>query len=155
VFYPGTDTNPYTCIFNPAFEDAYDRLTGNETCCKFFGPGAVDTLQRARWSFQALGRPIKLANGGYSSVGASTFPEGLGAVFINSQGPFINPTHTLVLAPGRPFVDLSGGMSDVDARALIILHELGHLTGMFGPDTGKFAYYNKFFTGLVRTNCFQ
>jgi RHS repeat-associated protein len=145
--------SPFSGIFNSAMEDAYNKLTTSETCCKFFGPGAVNALQSARWSFRAEGWPRVNSSGEPTSEGAETLP---GAVFINSQGPFIDPGRTWVLANGGlKQEDMSGGLGDVGARAMIILHELGHLTGKFLQDTGKFAYRNPEYSNEVRKACFQ
>jgi hypothetical protein len=56
---------------------------------------------------------------------------------------------------GSPFRDMSHGMRDDDFRALLILHELGHLTGQFGPDTGSTANLNPIYTDSVKKACFQ
>jgi len=136
--------NPNTAIFTAAFTNAYNRLTHNETCCSFYSGGdPVQTLQSATWGFQHLGRPSIDSNGTIHSIGAATYTGTPGTVWINYDGPFINPSHMLVIGgTGSPFRDMSHGMRDDDFRALLILHELGHLTGQFGPDTGNTANLN-------------
>ena len=143
-------------IFDAAFANAYSRLTTNESCCKYFGPDAVGTFQQAQYSFQKLAMPRLLPDGSLDWVGAATFSGGSGAIFINSQGPFINPSHLLYFRNGTPsFMNVTGGMSDDDFRAMILLHELGHLTGMFKVDTGEFAWRNQIYTNAVKAHCFQ
>jgi hypothetical protein len=69
-----------------------------------------------------------------------------GLIYLNKMGPFENPTNTMMDTAGgikgfdylRWFNDTFETSLDADQyRAAIVLHELGHITGAFGPDRGS------------------
>ncbi|MCP9496801.1 MAG: hypothetical protein MSG64_20380 [Pyrinomonadaceae bacterium MAG19_C2-C3] len=57
--------------------------------------------------------------------------------------------------PGAGFktLDFGTGLRGADFGALLLLHELGHAVGIFGPDAGN-QKLNKKYTDQVIKNCF-
>ncbi len=58
------------------------------------------------------------------------------SVFINSEGPFSNLTPN-VPGAGVTTLDLGTGLNQTEFAAFILLHELGHQVGLFGPGRGQ------------------
>ncbi len=114
-----------------AFRDGWDealRLLRDEKDCRglyakhgFGFDEVVKTMSSTNYAFYDLGD---------ASIGAETLDRG--SVFINTRGLFVTVQDGLITLDRRHY-DL-GDASDV--RAMILLHELGHQLGFFGPDHG-------------------
>jgi hypothetical protein len=145
--------------FQNAFEEALSRLI-NDDCAKLFGgkEAAYKALFGARYGYRNLGGPKYNSNtGGATAVGAATFsntrPQ---SVDINTYGPFRNTT-LLVSTPSgvqSMTVDFGTRLTGKQFAALLLLHELGHLVGIFGPDAGNDAL-NRQYTQQVQNACFK
>ena len=86
---------------------------------------------------------------GPHATGAST--NGMDNVFINSQGPFFDYNINVPGVGRRPF---NFGIRDqTQFAALLLLHELGHQVGLFGPDAND-AQLNLSYTQAVIDTCF-
>jgi YD repeat-containing protein len=116
---------------NDALADIDQRLRDRPACAALFGglENALAILSSTEYRFLDLGGPEATDTGGFRVTGAQT--NSPTSVFINSQGPFIN--QTLFVSGGRT-QDFSNGMNATSFRALLILHELGHQSGVFQPD---------------------
>lgn len=51
-------------------------------------------------------------------------------------------------------VDFGTGLSGAQFGSLLLLHELGHLTGVFKPDAGN-GQLNRSYTQQVQDACFK
>ena len=71
-----------------------------------------------------------------------------GTILFNSEGPFANPRLSVY------GVRFNYGLGDEDLRALLLLHELGHLLGIFKSDAQD-AIWNRDYTKTVLAACFQ
>jgi hypothetical protein len=141
--------------FNAAWLKAHDRLATKPNCLDFFGQTAIAAFSATLYSFQALGAPTVDQNGKVQVTGAATFrgeDGGPSTVFINTQGPFLNQT-MFVPGKGMTTLDFGTGLRGADFGALILLHELGHVVGKFGPDA-KNPDLNRQYTQDVLKNCF-
>ncbi len=141
--------------FRAAFEDAKNRIVNNSKCAKLFGGrlAAIKALYNTRYGFGSIpgGAPTVDPSGVPSVFGAATLSTG--SVVINSQGPFIN--QSLYVAQKGRFVTFDFGTSlrGLPFRSLILLHELGHVRKIFGPDAGKMSV-NQAHTQQVKDACF-
>jgi hypothetical protein len=90
-------------------------------------------------------------------VGAATFSNtNPASVYINTFGPFRN-TSLLVMTPSGAktmTVDFGTGLGGSKFGALLLLHELGHLTGVFKADAGN-DQLNRSYTQQVQDACFK
>jgi hypothetical protein len=114
-------------------------------------------MYNANYRFLPIGRPNQQPDGTWSVTGAYTIsntnPQ---LVVINSEGPFSNLGNPVLLAPGMPSpkrFDLGTGRSGRQLGAVILLHEAGHLTHVFGADTGSEKLQNTY-TRQVLKGCF-
>jgi hypothetical protein len=121
---------------NRAIADASKRLERPD-CAEFFGPGATESLTSAEFKLIDLGAPRFQANTPVVTA-ARTIRE-TNTILINIVGPFV--TTRLALAGHYYYFNAiparSAGpvvLPDTEFRVLILLHELGHLLGKFGPD---------------------
>ena len=142
--------------FDAAWLDALQHLTTNYQCEQFFAGGGENPmalLEKTTYRFLDLGAPTVGADGTASVAGAMTVDPT--DVFINTSGPLFDQS---VFVPStQQFVYFSiGGLSGADFGALLLLHELGHQEGLFGPDTGPNvpAGTNAQYTQQVLDNCF-
>ena len=118
---------------------------------------ALKALRGANYSYQDLEQATKDPNtGAISAVGAAinsaTKPP---SVYINNYGPFRNTT-VLVRTSSRVeshTFDFGTGLRGAQFGALLLLHELGHLVGIFGPDA-KNSQLNRSYTQQVQDACF-
>jgi hypothetical protein len=138
--------------FNRAFDEAERRLTNRRRCADLFGGlnNALNALYSTSYRFLPLGPPRIGQSGQLEVIGATTFPGP--TVFINTQGPFLNQRFNV---PGRGNVifDLGTGLRGARFAALLLLHELGHVTGIFRPDANN-SELNQRQTQRVIDRCF-
>ncbi len=125
--------------------EAQKRLS-HRRCAQIFGQNPDQILLSATFSFLSLGKPQRLSNGKIQVVNAATIREN-NTIILNVDGAFWN---TQMRFGGVRF---DAEMSGVQMRALMILHELGHLTGVFHHDGGD-AFSSRMYTARVRENCF-
>lgn len=128
-----------------AVMEAQRRLK-HHGCAKLFGQNASEILISATFSFLPLGKPQLLGNGTFHLVNAATIREN-NTILLNADGAFSNPR----MRVGS--VRFDAGMNEVQMRALIILHELGHLTGAFRHDAND-PFLSRMYTEWVREDCF-
>ena len=152
---PANTPQELTKVYQQAFRDADMRLT-NPQCAATFGGGGVEAARSAFHSADYRFVPLRESYmpGARSNPAAATSRAG-NRVFIDPRGTFVNP---------RPYVDLERrfvpmneqwNLSEEDFRSLLLLHELGHLTGALPEDDPiKFPGRNDANTRIVRTNCF-
>jgi RHS repeat-associated protein len=135
--------------FADAFTEADDRLLKNRGCSAVFGgtDNARTSLFAAEYRFVRLPQPSEPGH----FTAAATQRES-NRVLIDPRGPFIKQTQ---FVPGRGFVIIDQGtrLRGAEFGALLLLHELGHLTGEFGPDAGN-SPLNKKYTNRVYKACF-
>lgn len=118
---------PFVRLFNDGWRVAAKALERKD-CAAFFAahgapaPRPVETMARTEYRFLALPQG--------ATVGAQTNSEG--SVFINTSGLFVTAEGGGIALNGRSYE-----LGDASAvRAMILLHELGHQLGLFGPDSG-------------------
>jgi RHS repeat-associated protein len=142
----------YVNAFNSAFTNALQRLADPE-CAALFGEGPVQAFQSASYSFRKLGGPTVDGEENVSVTGAATFPGTPPSVFINTQGPFMTQVMFVPGKSGPQTLDMGTGLRGADFGGLLLLHELGHVTGKFGRDVGN-AKLNRAYTQMVLDHCF-
>ena len=120
-------------------------------CASVFGAGAAETLRNAQYRFVPMGRPKLRPDGTVLVTSAATLKE-FNLVLINREGPFIQPSMTSTRIGGLG-VDFRFGLAAVPYRALMLLHELGHLMAAFKPDASDSALASSY-TQLVLKSCF-
>jgi hypothetical protein len=137
--------------FQSAFASAVRRLRAPK-CAAFYGPGAEEKFRWVAYRFMPLGAPSLGPDGLPRVTGAATFPGSPPAVFINSQGPFLSQ---ILFVPGAGLrtLDMGTGLRGAEFGGLLLLHELGHVVGKFGPDAADSAL-NRSYTEQVRRRCF-
>jgi RHS repeat-associated protein len=154
----GTKNKGAIKSFNKAFAEAVSRLSDDD-CAELFGgkDAALKALSGANYSYRDLGaakydgesKTIKVT--GAATITSTNPPS----VYINSSGPFRN-TNLLVITPSgveSRTVDFGTGLRGAQFGALLLLHELGHLTGSFEPDAGNYSL-NRSYTQQVQDACF-
>jgi RHS repeat-associated protein len=115
-------------------------------------------LRDTEFSFANLGPMIgdpatKAIVGG---IGARTL-HNPSRVEINRQGPFMQvQMNNVQNLTGFVTVDIGTGLTGTNFQALILLHEMGHVTGKFPADGGPDAPpgLNRAHTQTVRSKCF-
>jgi hypothetical protein len=115
-------------------------------CRRVFGDEAPQALLNANYRILPLGKPRLVGNGKFQLMNASTIRD-VRLIIVNADGSFINPS---LEANGVRF---NYGMRPVNLRAMIILHELGHLIGRFAHDADD-PVRSKAYTDLIRKGCF-
>lgn len=121
-------------------------------CLGRFGDGAAEALAGATFRLLPMGSPT-IVNGNPTVVGAATIAES-NEIWINVQGPMFNQN---VYIPGTQsfgYFDFGTGLTGADWGALLLLHEVGHLTGRFGTDAQDSAL-NLDHTQSVLSHCFK
>jgi hypothetical protein len=123
-------------FLDEAIVNAGKRLQRKE-CAAFLGPNAVEALNSTDYRVLSFGTPV-LREGRLVVTAAETTPNHK-MVLINLDGPFVSP-RILIGGKYEYFTGLqplnkSITLSDIQIRVLIVLHELGHVVGKFGPDT--------------------
>ena len=116
------------------------------------GLDAFETFENTEYRATDLGSP----NAGANTINSST-------VFINSAGAFFTAVpdpagHVTFTIPSTtangPATSITF-LSQASANAFLLLHELGHQTGMFGPDAGEDKKpINAQNSWVVLSNCF-
>lgn len=140
--------------FREAFLNASKRLR-TPKCAAFYGEGATAKFEGAEYRFIPMGAPRLNDDGLPSVVGAATHNEATPAlVTINSEGPFVRQAMLVIGASGFQTIDMGTNLRGADFGALLLLHELGHVVGKFGPDAhdGKL---NRSYTESVLKACFR
>jgi uncharacterized protein RhaS with RHS repeats len=134
-----------------AFRNALRRL-GNADCASLFGEvDPVATLQNAGFRLLDLGSPYQNSTGNWQATGAAAQPTSQ-EIWLNTSGPFFNQSVWAAGAGQFLYFDFGTGLTGADWGALLLLHELGHLTGVQGPDAG--SPINETWTQSVLDNCF-
>lgn len=118
----------------------------------------MKALYGASYSYRDLGnRTYDNDTQTVKVVGAATYtntnPQ---SVYINTYGPFRNTTQLVTTPSGvkSMTVDFGTGFSGAQFGSLLLLHELGHLTGVFKPDAGN-DQLNRSYTQQVQDACFK
>jgi hypothetical protein len=95
----------------------------------------------------SFGKPKLNSDGKVSVVSASTDRD-RNIILINSEGPYMNPRLTV------HGIQFNYGLADREFRALLLLHELGHLVGKFHHD-GNDDALSRAYTRRVMEACFR
>ena len=149
VIGPNTPSNAPS-EFNAGFDEALNRLKDSK-CRKIFCKTGKDLgydylaniLKNTSYYIEPLPR------------GAGAATESTDEVFIGNSGPFFTGDTNISIPPAQmglsswPSVNFQ---SPAQMRAFILLHELGHQTGVFGPD--QFDFINGQHSIKVLENCF-
>ncbi|HXT01871.1 MAG TPA: hypothetical protein VN915_14445 [Elusimicrobiota bacterium] len=140
--------------FREAFLNASKRLE-TPKCAAFYGEGAAAKFEGAEYRFIPMGAPRMNKDDLPSVVGAATHNEASPAlVTINSEGPFVRQTMLVSGASGFRTIDMGTNLRGADFGALLLLHELGHVVGKFGPDAHD-SKLNRSYTESVLKACFR
>jgi len=162
----GTFTAAELAAYNAGMRMAIDMLDPtkrgyNQTCADALGAeiGALDSLRNASWQFGDLGVPTIQTRGAvtsFSATHAATNPV-TGSVTINSFGGFVNSDTYTATGQFSNLMGFPGDLNHDQVRALIILHEVGHLSGRFHKDAGPGVPANasQNNTNAVIQNCFR
>jgi hypothetical protein len=76
-------------------------------------------------------------------------------VTINMIGYFFDITPTPVAGTDRAVMhDMGTGLNQTNFDAFVLLHELGHVTGVLGDDTGKNQPLADAFNAKILNDCF-
>jgi RHS repeat-associated protein len=146
----GTSEADRQIIFD-SFYGAVERVISNPNCAGVFGGAnkALGALGQTEY------RLLKLAN---PKAGAQTNPNSDGS--LPKRSVFLNST-VFPTANGQNFSFLSRTLSPSESKEIILLHELGHQVGKFGPDykqgpggSNLLGNTNQTHTGAVFNNCF-
>jgi hypothetical protein len=151
---PGTKKELYK-PFQEAYLNAVGRLQ-NPKCADLYGEGGADKFAGVQYRFLALGRPHLNDQFKPTVIGAVTHAEGAppASVFINSEGPFLTTSMFVTGKSGFQTVDMGTNLRGADFGALLLLHELGHVVGKFGPDAND-SELNRSYTEEVLKHCFR
>ena len=144
-------TSKQNRVFQTAFQDALNKLK-KKPCADLFGEDAAEIFKNATYDLDVVST-LEIPS---LFIGAAT-DAGLQTVTINLGGPFFFPQQTMTLPDGsQATLDWAAtmGLSNIDFQAAVLLHELGHLTGKFGPDKDDLDL-NKKYTNSVVQNCFR
>ena len=128
-------------------------LEGNGDCLTFFGGiSALRAFETVKFQYVPF-ESIDPITGDHPSAWT---PDGTDRIYLLPFGAFERP-----LMPTRNglrnFVDDSSLRNQQDFRAMILLHELGHFVGKFGPDRGfpGATQINETNSANVIENCFR
>jgi len=143
--------------FSDALSDALGRLWKTK-CAGLFKADATAKLKSATFNYGAIPVDTSVSQNGLAPETwfAATNKEA-NTVTVNLIGHFFN----LIVAVGdgkaenwkAALGDLAAQLSDVDFRALVLLHELGHLTDTLGDDT-KNPDLSDAFNKSILSDCF-
>jgi hypothetical protein len=146
----GNPTDLQRAIFDAAYREFKKRL-GKGNCAKLFGGAEKGNqlLKGASFEVADLGKPqpVMFETDKYSVRNTGAEVAG-NTVRLNSYGAFFVQGNSLVGPNGKTYnitesaqdgiTPYDKGMvlfsRDVDVGAFMLLHELGHLAGVFGPD---------------------
>lgn len=144
----------YEKPFREAFLNASKRLKSPK-CAAFYGEDGAAKFESAEYRFVPMGAPHLNAEGLPTVVGAATYADSTPAsVMINSQGPFLTQSMIVSGKSGFQTVDMGTHLRGADFGALLLLHELGHVVGKFGPDAHD-SDLNRSYTESVLKACFR
>ncbi|MEA2204181.1 MAG: hypothetical protein QOE77_957 [Blastocatellia bacterium] len=134
---------------------AKEHIRKNPHCAALFGKSVSDLiamLDATEYRVLDLGRyTFNAATLETSVTGAQT--ASATDVHINKQGPFFN-NQMFIRERGKPVtLDFHSGLRGAAFGALLLLHELGHQTGIFGSDRGD-PDKNLGYTQRVKEACF-
>ena len=145
-------------LFTKAARATESKLGKSDSpCAGDFGPDALKTFDRATYTLGVSfatddnGNPTAAPD---RNIYATTNP-GTGTVTINMVGYFFDISPTPI--PGTDYKaghDMGTGLSQTDFDAFVLLHELGHLTGVLGDDTGKNQPLADAFNAKILNDCF-
>lgn len=139
--------------FRAAFLNALNRLRAPK-CAAFYGDGAEAKFEGVEYRFTSLGKPRLNDQGLPTVVGAATYADASPImVIVNSDGPFLSQSMYVPGKSGFQTIDMDTRLRGADFGALLLLHELGHVVGKFGPDAGN-SQLNRSYTAQVQKNCF-
>jgi hypothetical protein len=151
---PGATKKEFLKPFHDAFLNAIARLHAPK-CAAFYGEGAEAKFEGVIYGFARLGGPHVNDEGNVTVVGAATYSQMSPVrVFINADGPFANQSMYVMGKSGFQTVDMGTNLRGADFAALLLLHELGHVVGKFGPDAND-GKLNRSYTDAVLKNCFR
>lgn len=145
--------------FTNAFNEAVSRLDDPDCAILFGGKtAALSALYGASYSYRNLGRPsYNSATQSIRVTGAATNSNtNPPSVYINTNGPFRNTTLFVSTPTGvqSRTLDFRTGLRGEQFGALLLLHELGHLTKVFRADAGN-DQLNLSYTQQVQKACFK
>ena len=144
----------YIKDFLKALDEAKKRLAKPD-CAKLFGKSSADLikmLENTEYRVNDLGSPkYDSTTDTVSVVGAQT--NSATSVWINEKGPFFNQN---IFVPGKGLttLDFKTGYRGDKFGSLLLLHELGHQAGVFGPDANN-QTQNRANTDAVKKACFD
>jgi len=151
---PGKENARFIKPFREAFLNAAKRLQAPK-CAAFYGEGAAAKFEAVEYRFVPMGAPRLNKDDLPVVVGAATYSDASPIlVTINSQGPFSRQTMLVEGATGFHTIDMGTNLRGSDFSALLLLHELGHVVGKFGPDAHDSAL-NRSYTESVLKACFR
>ena len=148
-------------MFGNAIGLATKLLTNKPDCAKDFGgtaASAISTLDNATYKeglvfgADANGNPTDVPN---QQAYASTNPTSQ-TVTINLSGNFFNISPTTTTVDGLTYSvshDMGTGLGQMQFDAFVLLHELGHLTGVLGNDVVNPALADAFNEKILK-DCF-
>ena len=141
--------------FKKALEEALRLLESKKhpDCGKLFGGQVgINDLEDATYKEDVI---IGIEGTNPEAIPAATDPSSQ-TVTINILGHFFSQVQTVSDPHTHQPVQIDWGyrtgLTGTDFQALILLHELGHLTGKFGPDKDRGT--NDFYTNKVLEDCF-
>jgi len=148
----GTASKLQKAQFRSSAKRAGSKLKGD--CAGLFGKGALSTLNAATYEY-GVSYTSGTANPD-SAIYASTNVE-TQTVTINMIGHFFrvreNVTDPHTNQPAVAIYDMGTGLSDGECRAFVLLHELGHLTGVLGDDVKEPGLSDAFNKNIMK-DCF-
>jgi RHS repeat-associated protein len=154
---PKGSPKDFVKAMNRAFADLEERLRSRPECAALFGglENALNILAGTEYRYVELpqGQATRLPDGSFSARGAQTIDTH--HVQINSFGPFLNQTLLVVTPSGVVSHTFTfEGLSGTSFQSLLLLHELGHQTGVFQSDANNPAL-NTQQTQQVYDACFK
>ena len=146
----------YVKPFLKALDEA-KKLLQDVDCAKLFGKSSADLINMLEnteyrvLAFASGGPKYDPTTGITNVTGAQT--NSPTSVFINEKGPFFNNQMFVQGKSGIQILDFNSGLRGKRFGALLLLHELGHQVGLFGPDASH-QKLNQQNTNQVRQACF-
>ena len=134
-----------------AWSNAVDRLNDRD-CLGLFGDGSAEALATVTFRLLPLGMP-RVVNGSAAVIGAATVRES-NEIWINVQGPMFNQNVYVPEAGRFAYFDFGTGLNGANWGALLLLHEVGHLVGVFAADASD-PKLNRSHTQAVLDSCFK
>ncbi|MEW6737586.1 MAG: hypothetical protein AB1489_40265 [Acidobacteriota bacterium] len=115
------------------------------------GKNGFDALRNAKFQFS----PLRRSNGEPAPEVAAFTRTSENLIVINTRGTFSTLDDPKVTIGDKEVnVDCGTGFRGDKLGALLLLHELGHLVGLFGDDAGDEKKTNKYTAGILK-NCFD